>query len=231
MLDILWEDPHGLAINKPAGLLTHPGGGARDEPTLEALIRRYLRPDDPGSVYLGTVHRLDRPVSGVNLWAKTPKAAQRWGDQFARRLARKEYWAIVAGPPVGLNDDPDRWDDWLTPPDRSGRAGVAGEGTPGAVRAVTRVEVTDARPVAGDTTFAWLKLYPETGRTHQLRAQAAARGRPIVGDLTYGSTVPFDSGISLHARSLTIEHPIRRIPITLTARPPGTWGRWKLDWG
>src|SRR3982751_2969190 len=94
-LRILFEDSHCLAVAKPAGVLTQRG--ASGEPTLEAEVRRHLRPDDPASAYVGTVHRLDRPVSGVILWAKTPKAARRWAEQFARREVRKEYWAIVEG--------------------------------------------------------------------------------------------------------------------------------------
>ncbi len=134
-LAVLWEDPHGLAVAKPAGLLTQgPVGG---EETLEDLVRHHLRPDDPASVYLGTVHRLDRPVSGVVLWAKTPKAARRWAEQFARRAARKEYWAIVE-----VKGDLERfatlgtWDDRLSPPDETGRARIEGSGAVEGVDAV-----------------------------------------------------------------------------------------------
>src|SRR5207249_10993156 len=107
-LVILFEDPHLLAVAKPAGVLTQgrPGG----EPALEAAVRRHLDPEAPGTCYVGTVHRLDRPVSGVLVWAKTPKAARRLAEQVARREAQKEYWAVVAGipePGEGV------WDDWL----------------------------------------------------------------------------------------------------------------------
>src|SRR4051794_17912786 len=103
---VLYEDAHCLAVAKPAGMPTQ--GAPTGEPTLEAAVRRYLRPHDPSTVYLGTVHRLDRPVSGVVIWAKSPKAARRLADQFARRQARKEYWAIVEGRPraeAGLWED------------------------------------------------------------------------------------------------------------------------------
>ena len=222
-LSVLWEDPHGLAVDKPAGLLTQ--GPAPGEITLESLVRRHLRPDDPASAYVGTVHRLDRPVSGVVLWAKTPKASRRWAEQFARRQARKEYWAIVEGDAARRLGTSGTWDDRLSPPDASGRARVVEAGGPGrAARGVTRFEVGRGR--ATPLGFSWLKLRPETGRTHQLRAQAAARGLPIVGDSTYGSTIAFPGGIALHARSLTVEHPILRRPVSLEAPLPGPWAGW-----
>lgn len=217
-LVVLWEDPHGLAVAKPAGLLTQ--GPAEGEMTLEGMVRRYLRPDEPASVYVGTVHRLDRPVSGVVLWAKTPKAARRWAEQFARREVRKEYWAIVDGD-FGTIGPAGRWVDRLVPPDASGLARVVEPDAPRGISAVTSYEVGAGGGVPAG--FAWLKLRPETGRTHQLRAQTAARGLPIVGDRAYGSTHPFPVGIALHARSLTIEHPIRRQPIVVEAALPESW--------
>jgi 23S rRNA pseudouridine1911/1915/1917 synthase len=215
-LAILWDDPHLLAVIKPAGLLTQ--GIAGGEPTLEDAIRRYLQPDEPGSAYLGTVHRLDRQVSGVIVWARTPKAARRVADQFARREAKKEYWAVVAG---GLASGEERWDDWLGPVDASGVARVVTEGSPRARRAIAR-----ARPIPGarcPTGMAFLGLEPETGRTHQLRAQAAARRMPIVGDSAYGSTFAFPRGIALHARRLTFAHPVSRRAVTLVAPLPEAW--------
>jgi 23S rRNA pseudouridine1911/1915/1917 synthase len=215
-LAILCDDPHLLAVVKPAGLLTQ--GVAGGEPTLEDAVRRHLRPDDPGSVYLGTVHRLDRPVSGVIVWARTPKAARRVADQFARGEAMKEYWAVVAG---SSGSGEERWEDWLGPVDASGVARVVAEDSPGARRAITR-----ARPIRGAKCpegMAFLGLEPETGRTHQLRVQAAARRRPIVGDTAYGSTLAFPRGIALHARRLTFTHPVSRREITIVAPLPEEW--------
>ncbi len=220
-LAILWEDAYGLAVAKPAGLLTQgPAGG---EPTLEELVRGYLRPDDPASAYLGTVHRLDRPVSGVILWAKTPKAARRWAEQFASRSARKEYWAIVEDNSASAGTS-GVWEDGLLPPDASGRARVVEADDPRATRALTYWDVGQGRTVPDG--FVWLRLRPETGRTHQLRAQSAAGGLPIVGDQTYGASSAFPSGIALHARSLTVEHPIRRRPIVVEAPLPDSWSGW-----
>src|SRR5262249_13148988 len=116
-LVILFEDPHCLVVAKPAGLLTQAiGPGTRsDEPTLERAVRRHLNAEAPDAPYLGTVHRLDRPVSGVIVWARTPKAARRLADQFARHAARKEYWAIVeeSAPPGHDPEGDEVWDDWL----------------------------------------------------------------------------------------------------------------------
>jgi 23S rRNA pseudouridine1911/1915/1917 synthase len=229
-LVILFEDPHCLVVAKPAGLLTQASGAGAlpDEPTLERAVRRYLNAEAPDAPYLGTVHRLDRPVSGVIAWARTPKAARRLADQFARHAARKEYWAIVEeSAPQG--HDPGReevWDDWLAA-DPAGAVHSAGPGAARARRARTRVRwapVPDApaglRLPAGTS---WLRLWPETGRTHQLRAQAASRGCPILGDDRYGAVGTFPVGIALHARSLTLVHPISRIEQTWVAPLPPAW--------
>ena len=229
-LEVVWEDPHGLVVNKPAGLLTQPSRSksSSDELSLEALIRQYLRPDDPGSVYLGTVHRLDKPVSGVILWAKTPKAAHRWSEQFSGRQARKTYWAIIESNQPDACLESQLWDDWLLDPDQSGRARTVEAGTPGAVRAITRVEAGGPAGIVPETRHCLgLTLYPETGRTHQLRAQAASRGWPIVGDTAYGARLPFSPGIALHARTLVVEHPVRREPLVFHAALPASWSTWR----
>jgi 23S rRNA pseudouridine1911/1915/1917 synthase len=217
-LGVLFEDPHCLAVAKPAGVATQ--GPPGDEATLEAAVRRHLAPDDPGSAYLGTVHRLDRPVSGVVVWAKTPKAARRLAAQFARREAAKEYWAIVetSAPELGREGT---WDDWLSPSAESGVVRVLAPDAAGARRAITRFR--RGRAVALPEGCAWLRLWPETGRTHQLRAQAAAREMAVVGDVAYGSTRPFARGIALHARALRVAHPVSRAPLTWVAPVPDDW--------
>jgi 23S rRNA pseudouridine1911/1915/1917 synthase len=220
-LVVLFEDPHCLAVVKPAGLLTQ--GTKAGEPTLETAVRRHLNPGASQSPYLGTVHRLDRPVSGVVLWARTTKAARRLADQFARRLVRKEYWAIVEGE-VPASDPDEVWDDWLAPADASGVVRWTAPGTPGARRAITRVRVSDASAARLPAGTSWLRLWPESGRTHQLRAQAACRGRPILGDGAYGSSRSFPHGIALHARALTVRHPVLRTPLILRAPLPDAWG-------
>lgn len=221
-VEVLYEDAHLLAVAKPAGLLTQapPWIG----PTLEAAVRRHLAPGDPGAVYLGTVHRLDRPVSGVVVWAKTPRAARRLSAQFAARRAVKEYWAVVeaVGPDAGAVAGAGVWDDWLTrSSDAAGVVRALAPGSPDARQALSRFRVEPAARVPPGAH--WLRLWPETGRTHQLRAQAALRGRPVWGDAAYGSTRAFPAGIALHARALTLRHPAVARELTLTAALPDAW--------
>jgi 23S rRNA pseudouridine1911/1915/1917 synthase len=225
-LAVLFEDAHVLAVAKPAGLLTQgrPGG----EPTLEDAVRARQCPDAPGSVYLGTVHRLDRPVSGVVVWARTPKAARRLSAQFAARETIKEYWAIVAEQipgallPVGSLGI---WDDWITGAvDASGLVRAAAADERGARRAVTRFRVARGAEGAG-----WLQLWPETGRTHQIRAQASLHGLAIRGDTAYGSVEAFPQGIALHARALTFRHPVLRREVVVTAEWPAAWREQGVD--
>ena len=224
-LVILHEDADCLAVVKPAGQFPIGTWAPPGECTLEQAVRRHLAPEDPSGAYLGIVHRLDRPTSGVLIWAKTPRAARRLSSQFERREAAKEYWAVVeAGPRIPPPDsDEETWSDWLTRPGKNGLVRLVDPGTEGARPAITRV----LRRVAADLPpgLAWLRLRPETGRTHQLRAQTSARGGPIVGDVAYGSTRPFDppEAIALHARSLRVRHPTLHEPMELVAPLPDAW--------
>lgn len=213
-LHILFEDPHILAVSKPPGLLTQGKPGV---PTLESAVRLYLPPD----AYLGTVHRLDRPVSGLILWAKTPKAARRLSQQFEARKTTKEYWAVAES--SSFSKAPEgTWEDWLTPhSDPSGVVHILPPESPGARRAVSRYRVETAINLPEATV--WLRLWPQTGRTHQLRAQSAAQGLPILGDSPYGASRLFPQGIALHARTLAFLHPISRETLTLTAPLPASW--------
>ncbi len=212
-LEVLHEDPHLLVVNKASGMASH-GWGAL---SLEWAVRRHIGPEDPGAAYVGAVHRLDRPVTGVSVWAKTTKAARRLADQFAARQARKVYWALVEGQPKTASG---RWEDWLCEEDTGvGRVQVCRAGTPRARWAVTEFTL---RPGPGPD-LTWLELRPETGRTHQLRVQASSRGLPVWGDARYGSTRAFPKGIALHARSLTLVHPSTRAVMTFTAPLPPSW--------
>jgi 23S rRNA pseudouridine1911/1915/1917 synthase len=220
---VLFEDNHALAVAKPAGLLTQ--GVPAGLPTLEAWAREYVRAKygKPGNVYLGIPHRLDRPVSGVVLFARTSKSAARLAEQFQNHQVEKVYWGLVSGaaPPLAAT-----WIDWICKCPDEARVELAEAGMAGAKEA--RVEVR-LRAIQDDTS--WLELKPRTGRTHQLRIQTASRGHPILGDELYGSTTPFgppaqharDRVIALHARSLTFLHPIRYEPVLVEAPVPEYW--------
>jgi 23S rRNA pseudouridine1911/1915/1917 synthase len=226
-LHILFEDNHCLAVAKPAPLLSQ--GVPPGIPTLEAMVKAYLkeRYHKPGNVYLGIPHRLDRPVSGVVVFARNTKAARRLAEQFQNRQVRKVYRALIEIPPGGERIPAEGvWDDWLLKVKEEARTERVAADTPGARRAVLRYHLL--REVADG---ALLEIEPETGRMHQIRVQAAARSWPVRGDVLYGARLPFgppaalprDRVIALHAYSLTFLHPIRYEPLTVTAPLPDVW--------
>ncbi|MGL4550872.1 MAG: RluA family pseudouridine synthase [Gemmataceae bacterium] len=227
-LTVLYEDNHCLALAKPAGLLTQ--GVPAGIPTLEALARAYLKDKylKAGNVYLGIPHRLDRPVSGVVLFARSSKAAARLAEQFRDRAVTKVYAGLVehAGTPP---PDSGEWSDWLRKIQAESRSEVVAADCPDAKAASLRF-----RRVAADGTHALLRLEPVTGRMHQIRVQTASRGWPIAGDALYGAATPFgppaelprDRVIGLHGWRLTFLHPIRYEPVTVTAPVPNDWGAW-----
>jgi 23S rRNA pseudouridine1911/1915/1917 synthase len=214
-LAILYLDNHLLVVNKPAGFATM--GVAADQLSLlvqaKAMIKRRYR--KPGNVYLGVVSRLDRPVSGVVVFARTSKAAARLSEQFRHRLVEKQYLAIAEKRPA---DDAGCWIDWLTRDEASRTMRVDQQSRPDAQRAEVRFTVLETR---GALTL--LLLRPITGRRHQLRAQLSAHGCPIVGDQRYGAHRSFPAGIALHALSLTLCHPTRRESLTFRAPVPSCW--------
>jgi 23S rRNA pseudouridine1911/1915/1917 synthase len=185
------------------------------------LRNRYAK---PGNVYLGVPHRLDRPVSGVVLFARNSKAAARLAEQFQRHQVTKVYRAIVDGavsPAEGV------WEDFVRKLPDEARTEVVAADAPGAKLAALRYRV-----LADVEGGRHVELRPTTGRMHQLRIQAAARGWPIRGDELYGSHTQFgppadlarDRVIALHAFSLTFLHPVRYEPVTVTAPVPAYWG-------
>lgn len=214
-LDILYEDNHCLAVVKPSGCLsTHYQG--REE-TLDRAVKRYLKEkhQKPGNVFLGIVQRLDRPVSGVLLFARTSKAAARLAQQFREGTVEKIYWAVVEGEPARSAGT---LEDWLFKDRDIGRVEVVEPRTRGAHLALLHYQQRGSHG-----GLSWLEVRPQTGRTHQLRVQLAHHGHPIYGDAKYGSVHTFDRAIALHAQSLTFLHPIRHEPITLTAELPRAW--------
>ncbi len=218
LLEVLYEDNHCIVVNKPAGISsTHFQG---KEETLDRVVKHYLKQKykKPGNVYLGIVHRLDKPVSGVLLFARTSKAAARLAEQFRSGTVQKVYWAVIEGqidPPNGTLEN------WLLTDRETGRVSVVDAASPGARRALLTYSWR-----AMHRGFTWLELRPATGRKHQLRVQLAHRGVPIYGDTKYGSPHRLREAIALHARSLTFVHPIRRVPLTVMAEAPDGWSVW-----
>jgi 23S rRNA pseudouridine1911/1915/1917 synthase len=214
-LDVLYEDNHLLAVNKPALLPTM--GVADDVPSLIALARRYLQTkyEKPGNAYVGVVSRLDAPVTGLTLLAKTSKAAGRLSEAFRTRSVSKSYLAVVS--PV-VEPAEGELEHYLRHDDRHRKVHVTHAGAEGAQLARLRYETLATR---GD--FALLRVELETGRKHQIRVQLAKVRAPIVGDLKYGSGVEFGPGIALHARALEFEHPVRREPLRIEAPLPRSW--------
>lgn len=219
-LDVLYEDNHLLALDKPAGLPTVPD--ASEDRSLLDDAKSYLKEKyaKPGEVFLGVVHRLDRPVSGVVLFARTSKAAARLSEAWRSGAVRKEYlgWSEARSPRAEAEGGGEL-EQWLVkdesrnlvravPPERAA--------ADGAKHARTRWRILAAG--AGGTRLA---LEPLTGRSHQLRVACAALGLPLAGDLKYGAARPLpDAAIGLHAHRLTVPHPVGGAELTLVAEPP-----------
>jgi 23S rRNA pseudouridine1911/1915/1917 synthase len=223
-LEILYEDNHLLVLNKPAGLPTMGTPGGR--PTLltlakEDVKRRYQK---PGNVYLGVVSRLDAPVTGVVLLARTSKAAARLTRQFLERTVEKSYWAVVEG---ALDSPAGRFVDWLAQDERHRRMHIVGPTLPGAREA--RLGYRWLQVLAGAAAATWLEIELETGRKHQIRLQLSHHGHPILGDRKYGSRVPFAAGIALHARRLVISHPTTAARLEFEAPLPDTWRQFGME--
>lgn len=218
MLDVLYEDNHCLVLNKPARLLT-----VADETGDDNLLdqaKAYLKDKyaKPGDVYLGVVQRLDRPVSGVVLFARTSKAAARLNEQFRTHSLQKLYWALIPGP---LLQPAGELHDWLLKDERTNTVSVVPPRTPGAKECRLSYRTLSATKI-----HTLLEIALQTGRSHQIRVQLASRGRPILGDVKYGSQVHCEGQILLHSRQLTFAHPTRKDSITVSAPVPDLWHQW-----
>ncbi len=218
-LRVLFEDNHCLVVDKPAGVLM-AGDKTGDESLLDQ-VKQYLKAkyQKPGEVFVGVVHRLDRPVSGVSLFARTSKAAARLAEQFRVGSTEKVYAAWVIGQPPQRSGT---LSDWLLKDADRNYVSVVAEGTPKA-----QLATMDYRVLESAGKHCLIELRPKTGRPHQIRVQLASRAWPILGDTKYGGPmVPKQGVIALQAKSLTFAHPITKAPVCIKAPPPDEWENW-----
>jgi 23S rRNA pseudouridine1911/1915/1917 synthase len=222
MLEILYEDNHLLVVNKPAMLPTM--GVAEDRNSLLAVAKDYIREkyQKPGNVYLGIVSRLDAPVTGVVLIARTSKAAGRLAEQFRDRHVEKTYWAIVEGRPTSNSGT---LTDYMRKDERHRRMHIAAKNAPEAQLAELSYRLLHEPRLKPGANISLVEVSPKTGRKHQIRVQLSHAGFPILGDRKYASSRPFSPGIALHSRRLVVEHPVSKMQIVFEAEPPRSWQR------
>jgi 23S rRNA pseudouridine1911/1915/1917 synthase len=214
-LDVLFEDNHVLVVNKPAGLLVH--GDDTGDITLADLAKEYIKHkySKPGNVFIGVVHRLDRPVSGVVLMAKTSKALARLNELFRSKKTQKTYWAVVQNKPKTEQGTLIHW--LVKDSSKNVTKAYAKENTSG-LRSELHYKLLNT-----NSGKHLLEVNPITGRPHQIRVQLASMKCTIVGDLKYGAVLPLpDKSIALHARQLQFEHPTLKTSIIVSATPPNT---------
>lgn len=213
-MTVLYEDNHIIAVNKTCNEIVQ-GDKTGDMP-LSEMVKAYIKEkyDKPGEVFLGVTHRLDRPTSGVVLFARTSKALTRLNEMFrSHEQIKKTYWAIVQGCP---KQPEARLENYLTRNERLNKSFIA---KPGAKEA--KQAVLSYRTLARGENYTLLEIDLETGRHHQIRCQLASIGCPVKGDLKYGAKRSNqDGGICLHARKIEFIHPVKKEPICILAPVP-----------
>lgn len=212
---VLYEDNHLIVVNKPAGELVQ-GDQTGDIPLVEK-VKTYIKKKyhKPGAVFLGVVHRLDRPTSGVLIFARTSKALTRLNRQFNQRTTEKKYWALVSHPFQNTQGTLTHW--MIRYPEKNKSKAFVKElsGSKKAILSFNKKQDLQH--------YCVLEIHLKTGRHHQIRAQLSAFGHPIKGDLKYGAkrSNP-DGSIGLHARSLRLTHPTTGELLDFIAPPPET---------
>lgn len=222
-LEILFSDNHLLAVAKPACVPSVADESG--DPSLQELAKDFVRREKakPGNVFLGVVHRLDRPVSGVVLFARTSKAAERLSAAFRERRVEKRYVALASR---RLARRVGEVEQWLAKDERTNVVRAFATEREATLRAVTRFEALRDFEYAG-AVRELVRLEPLTGRPHQLRVALATLGAPILGDLKYGAERALDDqSIALHAVELVVPHPIGGASVRIACAPPATpWWR------
>ncbi len=213
--DVVFEDNHLIAVSKKSGVLCQ-GDKTGDKPLVDE-VKEFLKEkyNKPGNVFAGLIHRLDRPVSGLVILAKTSKALTRMNEQFKTRAVQKTYWAIVKDKPLAESGTLNHY---LLKNQKQNKSKAFKKATEGALQAELSYKI-----IKKLSTHYLLEVSPKTGRHHQIRVQLASMSCPIKGDLKYGSkrSNP-DGSISLHARQLTFTHPVSKEEMTLVAPVPST---------
>lgn len=212
-VEVIYEDNHLIAVNKKSGDIVQ-GDKTGDEP-LSEKVKAFLKEkyNKPGNVFCGVIHRLDRPVSGVVLFAKTSKALSRMNELFRTRDVQKVYWALVKEKP---KKDSDTLINYLVKDEKNNRSKAVSADNKNALKCELSYKL-----IASTDNFFLLEILPLTGRHHQIRVQLAAMGSPIKGDLKYGfARSNKDGSISLHARKLIFDHPVSGEKVEIVANPP-----------
>ena len=218
-MEILYEDNHIIILNKHCSEIVQ-GDKTGDEP-LSDTLKRWLKEkyNKPGNVFVGVTHRLDRPVSGVVLFAKTSKALARLNEMFKNGEIQKTYWAIVKDAPKVVNAEITHW---LVKNEKNNKSTAYEQEKPNSKKAILHYST-----LLSSDNYTLLDIDLKTGRHHQIRCQLAKIGSPIKGDLKYGfSRSNPDGGISLHARSIRFIHPVSKEEIYLVAPCPGNDSLW-----
>lgn len=218
-MNILYEDNHIIIVNKASGEIVQ-ADKTGDQPlseTLKAFIKE--RDAKPGNVFMGVVHRLDRPVSGVVVFAKTSKALSRLNEMFRNGDVHKTYWAVTANRPP---KDADTLTSYITTVEKSNKSFASAKPKAGAKEARLAYKL-----IAASDRYNLLEVNLMTGRKHQIRVQLSSIGCPVKGDLKYGAkrSNP-DGSISLHARRVVFEHPVSKKMIDVTAPVPAGDALW-----
>lgn len=219
-LEVLYDDNHLIVVNKKAGDIVQ-GDKTGDEP-LSEKIKAYIKEkyNKPGAVFLGTVHRLDRPVSGIVLYAKTSKALERMNKLFQEKNIQKTYWAVVEKAP---EKKADCLENFLLKNEKQNKSYVYEKEVSGSKKAILNYKL-----LTNSDKYFLLEVALKTGRHHQIRAQLAHIGCVIKGDLKYGSKRSnSDASIHLHARHLSFEHPVSKEKVSITAPVPSNDTLWK----